>query len=396
MKRRQALVSIALGAAGVSLSGRLYAAAPAGPKFLFVFLRGGYDCANAVVPYSSSLYYESRPTLAIRAPRADDAAGALAIDADWALAPALRQGLGALWSDGQVAFVPFAGTDDLSRSHFETQDDIELGQPAGHNRDYRSGFLSRLAAQVSGARPIAFTDALPMSFAGTTDLPSVSIRNVSRTTYDARQSQLFDSLYTGTPLAAAVSEGLALRAQVNEELAQEMKDSARSAAPPKGFELEASRIGRLMREQYSIGFVDLGGWDTHVNQGAAEGTLARNLSSLSQGLLALRGALGPDWSRTTVVVASEFGRTFRENGNRGTDHGHGSVYWVLGGGVRGARMAGAQVRVQPSTLFQNRDYPVLNNYRNLLGGVFQRLWGLDADALRKVFPGAQPTDLGLV
>ena len=388
MKRRQALATLALGAAGVSLSGRLYAAAPAGPKFLFVFLRGGYDCANAIVPYSSSLYYEARPTLAIRAPRA--------VDADWALSPALRQGLGPLWSDGQVAFVPFAGTEDASRSHFETQDDIELGQPAGRNRDYRSGFLARLVAQVGGARPIAFTDALPRSFAGAPDLPSVSIRNVSRTRYDARQSELFDALYAGTPLQSAVSEGLALRAQVNEELAQEMQESARAAAPPKGFELEAARIGRLLREQYSIGFVDLGGWDTHVNEGAAQGTLARNLSSLALGLVALRGALGPDWSRTTVVVASEFGRTFRENGNHGTDHGHGSVYWVLGGNVRGARMAGEQVRVGAATLFQNRDYPVLNNYRSVLGGVFQRLWGLKAGALQQVFPGATPVDLSLV
>jgi len=396
MKRRQALVTLALGATGMSLSGRLYAAAPAGPKFLLVFLRGGYDCANAVIPYSSSLYYEARPTLAIRAPRADDPAGALAVDADWALAPALRTGLGALWTDHQVAMVPFAGTEDLSRSHFETQDDIELGQPAGANRDYRSGFLARLAAGVSGARPIAFTDALPMSFAGSSDLPSVSIRNVSRTTYDARQSALFDALYAGHPLESAVSEGLALRAEVNQELAAEMKDSARAAVAPKGFELEAARIARLMREQYSIGFVDLGGWDTHVNEGAADGALAKNLASLAQGLSSLRTAFGADWSRTVVVVVSEFGRTFRENGNRGTDHGHGSVYWVLGGAVQGGRMAGNQVRVQASTLFQNRDYPVLNNYRAVLGGVFQRMWGLNSDAVRRVFPGTNPQDLGLV
>jgi uncharacterized protein (DUF1501 family) len=396
MKRRQALHTLALGATGIALSGRLYAAPVAGPKFLLVFLRGGYDCANALVPYSSSLYYEARPTLAIRAPRADDPAGALAIDGDWALAPALRTGLDALWTDRQAAFVPFAGTEDVSRSHFETQDDIELGQPAGNGRDYRSGFLARLATEVTGARPIAFTDALPLSFAGASDLPSVSIRNVSRTTYDARQSQLFDSLYAGQPLEAAVSEGLALRSEVNAQLAQEMQDSARSAAAPKGFELEAARIARLMREQYSIGFVDLGGWDTHVNEGAADGALARNLKSLAQGLATLRSAFGPDWSRTVVVVVSEFGRTFRENGNRGTDHGHGSVYWVLGGGVRGARVVGAQVRITPATLFQNRDYPVLNNYRAVLGGLFQRLWGLNGEAVQRVFPRTTPADLGLV
>jgi uncharacterized protein (DUF1501 family) len=396
MKRRQALISLALGAGGLTIGGRLYAADPNGPKFLLVFLRGGYDCANALVPYSSSFYYQTRPNIAIKPPQAGDGNGALAIDADWALAPALRSGLGSLWTDRQVAFVPFAGTDDLSRSHFETQDDIELGQPSGANRDYRSGFLARLAGEVSGAKPIAFTDAVPMSFAGLADLPSVSIRNVSRAGFDARQSALFDELYAGRPLGPAVSEGLALRAEVNEKLAQDMKDSARSAAAPKGFELEASRIGGLLRDQYSIGFVDLGGWDTHVNQGAADGALARNLLSLSQGLNSLRTALGPDWNRTVVVVVSEFGRTFRENGNRGTDHGHGSVYWVLGGGVRGGRVAGQQVRVDQSTLFQNRDYPVLNNYRAALGGLFGRLWGLSAGATRAVFPQTSPIDLGLV
>ncbi len=361
-----------------------------------MFLRGGYDCASLLVPWSSSFYYESRPTIAIAAPDVKSATGALTLDADWALHPAVRDSIGGLYLQRQAAFVPFAGTDDLSRSHFETQDSIEMGQPLNAAHDYRSGFLARLAAEVTGSHPIAFTDALPMSFAGASDLPSVSIRNVSRTGYDARQSQLFDALYAGHPLESAVSEGLALRAEVNAELAQEMKDSARSAAAPKGFELEAARIARLMREQYSIGFVDLGGWDTHVNEGAADGALAKNLASLAQGLASLRAGLASDWSRTVVVVVSEFGRTFRENGNRGTDHGHGSVYWVLGGGVHGARMAGAQVRVTQATLFQNRDYPVLNNYRAVLGGLFQRLWGLNAQAVGRVFPGTSPTDLGLV
>lgn len=106
--------------------------------------------------------------------------------------------------------------------------------------------------------------------------------------------------------------------------------------------------------------------------------------------------MGPVWNETTVVVVSEFGRTFRENGDRGTDHGHGSVYWVMGGGVRGGRIAGAQVRVAPDTLFQNRDYPVLNEYRGLLAGLFQRLYGLSAAQLAQVFPATQPSDLQLV
>src|SRR5438309_8384421 len=106
--------------------------------------------------------------------------------------------------------------------------------------------------------------------------------------------------------------------------------------------------------------------------------------------------MGAAWRDTVVVVISEFGRTFRENGNRGTDHGHGTVYWALGGGIRGARVAGEQVRVSRDTLFQDRDYPVLNEYRALLGGLFGRIYALDNDALARIFPGAAPKELALV
>src|SRR5277367_2475408 len=138
-------------------------------------------------------------------------------------------------------------------------------------------------------------------------------------------------------------------------------------------------MGRLMRDSYRIGFVDIGGWDTHVNEGAAQGALATNLASLGRGLQVFSQSLGTEWKNTVVVVLSEFGRTFRENGNRGTDHGHGTVYWVLGGAVNGGRIAGEQRRVDRSTLFQDRDFPVLNDYRAVLGGLFRTLWGLSAN-----------------
>ena len=126
-----------------------------------------------------------------------------------------------------------------------------------------------------------------------------------------------------------------------------------------------------MRENFNLGFVDVGGWDTHVNQGAGTGYLADRLGELGRGLSGFVEEIGPGWSDTVVVVLSEFGRTFRENGSRGTDHGHGSVYWILGGGVRGGRIAGPQVRADEAHLFQNRDYPVLTDYRGLLGGLFR-------------------------
>jgi uncharacterized protein (DUF1501 family) len=106
--------------------------------------------------------------------------------------------------------------------------------------------------------------------------------------------------------------------------------------------------------------------------------------------------MGEQWKSTLVVVVSEFGRTFRENGDSGTDHGHGSVYWMLGGSVNGGRIAGEQVAIERATLFQDRDYPVLNDYRAVLGGLFRTVFGLSAGQLERVFPGAAPLDLKLV
>ena len=151
-----------------------------------------------------------------------------------------------------------------------------------------------------------------------------------------------------------------------------------------------------MREQFNLGFVDVGGWDTHVNQGGADGYLANRIGELGRGLALLATTLGPQWDNTIVIVVSEFGRTFRENGDRGTDHGHGSVYWVLGGGIKGGRMAGRQVAVTQANLFQDRDWPVLNDYRSLIGGVLQKSYGLNQAQLTQIFPSAQPQDLALI
>ncbi len=349
LHRRQLLTLAA--AAPALVAGRVWAAPQTRTRLLVVFLRGAYDAANVVIPTGSDFYYQARPSLHIAKPDPANPDAALPLDADWSLHPALKDTIYPLWTAGQAAFIPFTGVgDDLSRSHFETQDALELGQPLQGSRDYGSGFMSRLTAQLAGPQPIAFTD-----------------------------------------------EGFQVRDEVYRSISTEMAAANRGAVSPKGFELSARRIGRLMKAEYNLGFVDIGGWDTHVNHGAAQGYLAGRLGELGRGLAGFVDEIGPDaWKDTVVVTVSEFGRTFRENGDRGTDHGHGSVYWGLGGGLKGGRLAGEQTKVVETTLNQNRDYAVLTDYRALMGGLFSRIYGLNATQLGQVFPGAAPRDLQLV
>jgi uncharacterized protein (DUF1501 family) len=396
MNRRHFLRTGLAAAPALTLAGRLFAAPASSPRFLCVFLRGGYDCANFLVPWSSNFYYDSRPKIAIAKPDPAILDGALALDSDWALAPAVRDSLGPLYQQRQALFVPFAGTDDLSRSHFETQDSIELGQPVQGQRDFGSGFLARLATTLTGATPIAFTDSVPLAFKGDAGIASMSMQRVGKSPFDDMQSSTLRGMYVGTHLESAVTEGLELQQQMAQAMQEEMQAANRGAITTKGFELTAERMARLMRTQYRLGFVDVGGWDTHVNEGGARGALATNLTSLGVGLATFAQSLGDEWNNTVVFVLSEFGRTFRENGNAGTDHGHGSVYWVLGGRINGGRIAGAQVRVAKDTLFQNRDYPVLNDYRSVLAGIFGGMWGLGPQQLEVIFPAAPPLDLQVI
>ncbi len=376
-------------------SARLFAAPAAQPRLLVVFMRGGYDAANLLVPVSSSFYYEARPNIAVARP-GTEANTAISLDANWGLHPALRDSLYPLYQKGQLAFIPFAGTDDLTRSHFETQDSIELGQPVGGSRNYNSGFLNRLAGVLNGAHPIAFTDQMPMVLHGDLQVPNMALKSLGKPGVDQRQSKVIAAMYQKTSLNTQVSEGFSVRDEVLVEMANEMDAASRNAITAKGFELEARRIAKLMKAQFNLGFVDVGGWDTHVGEGGGSGYLAGRLDELARGLAGFADEMGSVWNDTVVVVISEFGRTFRENGNRGTDHGHGSVYWVLGGGLRGGRVAGEQVVVAQNTLFQNRDFPVLNEYRGMFSGLFARMYGLSPQQLERVFAGVKPRDLALI
>jgi uncharacterized protein (DUF1501 family) len=380
------------------MSTRLFATAPGLPRLLVVFLRGACDMASVLVPTGSDDYLAARPHIAIARPGSGaDAALALpGLGTDWGLAPVLADSLAPLVERGELAFVPFAGTHDLSRSHFETQEHIERGQPddaTGAARDFRSGFLNRLADVIGAGRDdtIALTRELPLILRGRVAVPNLQLAALRPGQVDERRDALLRQLYRGSSLAGRVDDGLRARRDAQQALDAGMEATGRDAITARGFEGEARRIARLMQARWRLGFIDIGGWDTHVNQGGASGVLATRVGELGRGLAAWPAI----WRDTVVVVLSEFGRTFHENGNRGTDHGHGTTYLVLGGAVRGGRVVGEQVPVSLATLHQGRDWPVLNEYRQVLGGLFRRVYGLDGAQLDRVFAGVRGSDLGL-
>jgi uncharacterized protein (DUF1501 family) len=399
MKRREFMHAGVAGALAL-LHAKLWAAGAGGAKLLVVMLRGAYDGTSLLVPSSSEFYYRSRPTIALPRPNPGDPDAAIALDADWALNAAVRDSLHALYARRQALLVPFSGSEDVSRSHFRAQDLMELGQGAGA-LDYSSGYLNRLVEALSGGGAfggISFTNNLTPVFKGAAAVPNISLRGKLRNTLPPRANEMIASLYEGTKLSGMASAGMETKKMVSGDLMNEMAESARGAGAARAFEKQARAIGKLMRDTpaYSIGFADVAGWDTHVNQGSAQGALANNLAGLGAGLAAFAREMGALWKNTVVVVMSEFGRTFRENGNHGTDHGHGNTMWVLGGGIAGGRIAGRQVALEESNLFQNRDLPVLNDYRSVLAYLFARMYGLDSAALQQVLPGAKADDYGFL
>jgi uncharacterized protein (DUF1501 family) len=370
--------------------------AEGGPKRLIVvFLRGAVDGLNVVVPYAEQTYYEVRPTIAIGAPGTE--LGALPLDGRFGLHPALA-GLVPLWNDKKLAFVHAAGSPDATRSHFDAQTFIENGTPGDSTT--RDGWMNRLLATLPEPhRPteaVSVGAILPQILRGSLPVSNLPLGpGAARPTPLDRPeiSRAFDRLYAGNdPQSRAYRQAQAARAELLDDIASEMRQADNGAPPANGFPMEATRLAHLIRRDRNIrlAFASLGGWDTHVNQGRSKGQLANRLQPLGDGLAGLAKGLGKDWDDTVVVVISEFGRTVHENGNGGTDHGHGNVIWVLGGNVQGGRVYGDWPGLAQAQLYQRRDLAVMTDYRTVFAAILERHLGLADCQLAQIFPGLPP------
>ena len=359
-------------------------------RLVLVFLRGALDGLNVVVPYDESNYYENRPSIAI--PRIGEGA-VLDLDGHFGLNPALASLMPA-WKEGSLAFVHSCGSPDPTRSHFDAQDYIESGTPG--IRTTPDGWMNRTLAALPGkhqpTEALSVGAVLPRIFSGSMPVANVSPgRGAARPLPldNPRIERVFDRLYNGRdPLSKAYQEGRAARQRLLGELRQDMAEADNGAPGPEGFPNDAARLAWLIQRDSSVrlAFISLGGWDTHVNQGSIGGQLANHLKPLGDGLADFAKRLGSAYDDTVILVLSEFGRTVRENGNGGTDHGHGNVMWIMGGPVRGGRVYGRWSGLSPGDLYQERDLAVTTDFREPIVQVLLTHLGLSAIQIQKIFP----------
>jgi len=371
------------------------------PKILIaIFQRGAVDGLSMVVPHGDRDYYDSRGSIAVARPAAGAADATVDLDGFFGLHPAM-QPLKPLWDDRHLSIVHACGSPDTTRSHFDAQDYMESGTPGV--KTTQDGWLARglqavPAAPASPFRAVAMGPQLPRALRG--DVAAVAMGTVAD--FDVKQDMGrmgggtvnarhgFESLYE-----QGVKDILHGTGRETFDAVKMLKAAnPQRFAPDNGAQYPRGRLGDSLKQiaqlikadvGLEVAFADMGGWDTHANQGNEKGQLAQRLAEFSQSLAALYRDLGDRMADVVILTMSEFGRTVRENGNRGTDHGHATAMLVLGGPVKGGRMAGSWPGLAREQLYEQRDLAVTTDFRNLFAEVAVRHLGVAATA--PLFPG---------
>jgi len=382
--------------------------APRGDVMVVVFQRGAMDGLNAVVPLGDPDYSRLRPTIAIKAPRAGDAKTAIALDGFFGLHPALAP-LKPIFDAKTLAIAHACGSPDETHSHFEAMDSMERGTP-GKIGGLGSGWIGRHLQAVntgntSPLRAIGMGSMLQASLRGpvsATVLKSIADFHLNGRLQDVAPMQMAITAMYVSPdnrnadLKATGSD-IDETIQVLSKLDATRYKPARGAAYPKtDFGMGMQQIAQLVKAEVGleVACIDIGGWDTHANQGGPEGTLARLLQELAEGLAAFHTDIGEGMKRVTLVTMSEFGRRASENGSAGTDHGHANAMFILGGGAVGGMVHGTWPGLSQDKLYGPGDLALTTDYRDVLSEVLAKRMG--NDKLAEVFPGYTPRPIGIV
>jgi uncharacterized protein (DUF1501 family) len=405
------LALVALGLDPIFLTRAAYAidrplGASGGKTLVCIFQRGAVDGLNMVVPHGDSFYYRERPRIAI--PRPGAPGGAIDLDGHFGLHPAL-QPLAELYRNGALAIVHAVGSPDGTRSHFDAQDYMESGTPGIKSTE--DGWLNRILQTQHNRehrdtpfRGVALGPQLPRALRGAA--PALAIDNLQAFGIRApepvrdRLTAAFEELYqaSATGLVASSSKEAFEAVRMLKSVNPGTYRPAEGVAYPRGpLGSSLKQIAQLIKADLGveIAFTDVGGWDTHVNQGASEGQLAARLTEFAQALAAFSRDLDERMRDVVVLTMSEFGRTIAENGNVGTDHGHGTAMFVVGGGVNGGRVHGTWPTLDPAKRYEGRDLAVTTDFRDLFAEVVTNHLG--AAHLSTIFPGyGGPKRLGVI
>ena len=383
--------------------------APKGKVLICLFQRGAADALNIVVPHGEKAYYAMRPSIAIPQPSRNAIGGAIDLDGFFGLHPALAP-LKPLYDRKLLAPVHAVGSPSTTRSHFDAQDYMETGTP--DNKGTADGWLNRYLA-VKGTcdecnlaktpfRAVSMTPQTPRILEGTSATVAMNSLDEFSVRATGSSAERLEALYrtgsadlvhgTGAEMFDAVK--MLRAANPQKYLPQNGADYPRSQ-----FGLRLLQIAQLIKANVGleIAFADVGGWDTHVNQGSSTGQLAQRLDDFSRSIAALVTDLGDKMDDVVILTMSEFGRMARENGNRGTDHGHAGALFVIGGHVKGGKVHGRWPGLEQEQLFEGRDLALTTDFRSVFAEVVSDHLG--ARALDRIFPGfaAAPRDfLGLV
>lgn len=360
-----------------------------------IFQRGAVDGLNMVVPYAERTYYDLRPTIAIPKPQSGNPDAAIDLDGFFGLHPSLLS-LKTLWDTKRLAIVHAAGSPANTRSHFDAQDYMESGTP--NIKSTRDGWLNRLLQnhaenKRSLFRAVSVTQMMPRVLQGRA--PALAISNLSNFSVRAGQASArvqggFEEIYeqvTNDQLGGTAKETFEAINYLKKVNPAQYRPEFGAEYPRSQFGNSLLQIAQLIKAGVGleIAFTDMGGWDTHVNQGGSRGQLSNLLRQFGAGISALATDLGSRMDDVVILTMSEFGRTVRENGNRGTDHGHANAMLVIGNGVRGGKVYGPWPGLKSEQLFEGRDLALTTDFRAVFAEVSQRHLGVKN--LQTVFPG---------
>jgi uncharacterized protein (DUF1501 family) len=389
------LALLSLGFAPAFLARTVEAAGAVRRKVLVtIFQRGAVDGLNMVVPFGEKEYYAARPSIAVPRPNAAD--GAVDLDGFFGLHPRLAP-LKPLWDSRQLAIVHASGSPDGTRSHFDAQDYMESGTPGVKSTE--DGWLNRYLharehASATPFRAVALAPQLPRMLQGVE--PALALSQIGQ--FGIRAGQATDMVQASfeSEYAAAADSVLHRTGGQAFDAVRMLKSADPSKYQPEnGAEYPRSAYGDALRQiaqlvkadvGLEIAFTEAGGWDTHVNQGSSVGQLAQRLADFSQGIAALARDLGDRMEDVVILTMSEFGRAVAENGNRGTDHGHGNAMFIVGGqNVRGGKVYGKWPGLAREQRYDGRDLAVTTDFRSVFNEVVRRHLGVDDT--RAIFPG---------